>query len=186
MSSSYRFFLFAPILFGLSQPGLSAGVRADLDGVWNLAYESGGESAAGGSPPILFNEAGQAFNEADDFLTDDPHMQCIPASVSRILLTPSPLFEIRQHPDHVEINYEFMDVKRIVPLDPSLSLEDAPLSVPRFPHLGRSIAWYEGEELVIETTDIQQGTFSTHVLVGYPQSDEMHTIERFTPDGDRL
>ena len=186
MSLKYRFILSTLTLLIVSRAGFSAGVRADLDGVWNLAHETARESVTTGSPPILFTEVGQTFNDTYNYLTDDPHMQCIPASVSRIMLTPSPLFEIRQHSDYIEINYEFMDVKRIVPLDPDLSLEDAPLSTPEFPHLGRSIAWYEGEELFIETTDIQEGVFSTHVLVGYPQSNQMHTIEHFIPDGDRL
>lgn len=102
------------------------------------------------------------------------------------MLTPFPLFEIRQHEDHIEINCEFMDVKRRVPLDPKLDPVNAPLSVPECPHLGRSVGYYEGEELVIETTDIREGVFSTHVLVGYYQSDEMRTRERFIPDGDLL
>ena len=130
--------------------------------------------------------AGAEKNAAYDFLQDDPLMRCIPPSISRVMLTPSPLFEIRQHETYVEINYEFMDVKRRIPLDPALDLSDAPLSVPEHPHLGRSVGRYEGEELVIETKDIGEGVFSTHVLVGYYQSDEMKTTERFIPDGDLL
>ena len=163
-----------------------AGERSDLDGVWNLVHESARDSVLSGTPPIIMTQAGAEKNAAYDFLQDDPLMRCVPPSISRVMLTPSPLFEIRQHETYVEINYEFMDVKRRVPLDPTLDPSDAPLSVPEHPHLGRSVGRYEGEELVIETTNIGEGVFSTHVLVGYYQSDEMKTTERFIPDGDLL
>jgi len=186
MSLTHRSIGIGLALLGASSGTVAAGVRADMDGVWNLAYESARDSAATGSPPILLSRAGESERAAYDFLTDDPHMQCIPASISRIMLTPSPLFEIRQHADHVEINYEFMDVKRRVPLDPNQTLEDAPLTAPQFPHLGRSIGRYEGEELVIQTTDLHEGVFSTHVIVGYPNSDQMSMVERYIPDGERM
>jgi len=165
---------------------VNAGERSDLDGVWNLVYESARDSVLNGSPPIIMTREGVEKNAAYDFLQDDPLMRCIPPSISRVMLTPSPLFEIRQHETYVEINYEFMDVKRRIPLDAALDLPNAPLSVPEYPHLGRSVGRYEGEELVIETMDIGEGVFSTHVLVGYYQSDEMKTTERFIPDGDLL
>ena len=165
---------------------VSAGERSDLDGVWNLVHESARDSVLSDTPPIIMTRAGAEKNAAYDFLQDDPLMRCIPPSISRVMLTPSPLFEIRQHEAYVEINYEFMDVKRRIPLDAALDLPDAPLSVPEYPHLGRSVGRYEGEELVIETMDIGEGVFSTHVLVGYYQSDEMKTTERFIPDGDLL
>lgn len=165
---------------------VNAGERSDLDGVWNLVYESARDSVLSGTPPIIMTREGAEKNAAYDFLQDDPLMRCIPPSISRVMLTPSPLFEIRQHEAYVEINYEFMDVKRRIPLDAALDLPNAPLSVPEYPHLGRSVGRYEGEELVIETMDIGEGVFSTHVLVGYYQSDEMKTTERFIPDGDLL
>ena len=186
MSISKALVAVVAILCGVCFNVVGAGERADLDGVWNLVYESARESVLTGMPPIIMTEAGAKKNAAYDFLQHDPLMRCIPPSISRVMLTPSPLFEIRQHEDHIEINYEFMDVKRRVPLDPKLDPVNAPLSVPKYPHLGRSVGHYEGEELVIETTDIREGVFSTHVLVGYYQSDEMRTRERFIPDGDLL
>ena len=154
------------------------GVRSDLDGVWNVTGSH--------SPDIALNEDGEARRQAYDFLTDDPHMQCLPTSVTRTMITPSPLMEIRQHDDHVEFNHEFMDVKRRVPIDPQLTAQDAPIADAQFPHLGRSIARYEGENLVVDSADIHAGVFSTFQWVGYPQSNQMVTTERYIPNGDRM
>ena len=154
------------------------GARAELDGVWNVTGSS--------SPDIVLNEAGEARRAAYDFLADDPHMQCMPASVTRTMITPSPLMEIRQHEDHVEFNHEFMDVHRLIPVDSQMTLQDAPVAAQAYPHLGRSVARYEGENLVIDSADIHAGVFSTFQWVGYPQSDRMMTTERYIPDGDRM
>jgi hypothetical protein len=67
--------------------------------------------------------------------------------------------EIPQRGDHVEINYEFMDVHRSVPLHGTLA--DAPPTVPDWPHMGRSLGRYEGEELVVDTIDAEPGYLDT-------------------------
>ncbi len=157
---------------------LAQGERLELDGVWNVTGSS--------SPDIALNTAGESFREAYDFLVDDPHMQCLPTSVTRTMITPSPLMEIRQHDDHVEFNHEFMDVKRRIPVDPQLTAQDAPIADAQFPHLGRSVARYEGENLVVASADIHAGVFSTFQWVGYPQSDLMVTTERYIPNGDLM
>ena len=166
------------VTVGWSASVAAAGVRADLDGVWNVTGSY--------SPDIALNEAGEARRQAYDFLTDDPHMRCLPASVTRTMITPSPLMEIRQHDDHVEFNHEFMDVRRRIPLDEQALARDAPIAAPEYPHLGRSVARYEGENLVVDSAGIHAGVFSTFQWVGYPQSDLMTTTERYIPDGDRM
>ena len=103
---------------------------------------------------------------------------------TNIMHTPSPPIEIRQHEDNVEINYEFMDVHRRVRLDGSLA--NAPYTVADHPHMGRSIGRYDGEELVVETVDVEAGYLDTLGFAGLPQSAQMRTEERFKPDGDRL
>src|SRR5262245_43801576 len=85
-----------------AQPGR----RADLNGVWILLRSN--------TEPPKLTPAGEKARAAYDFQKDDPDMRCIPASFTRVMHTPSPPTEIRQHSDFVEINYEFMDVKRRV------------------------------------------------------------------------
>jgi hypothetical protein len=155
----------------------AAGTRADLDGVW-LFY-----GAKVPEDPGL-TAAGREKLDRYDPLRDDTDTICKPVTFTNIMHTPSPPIEIRQHGADVAINYEFMDVHRRVPLDGALAT--APYTVADHPHMGRSIGRYEGQELVIETIDVEAGYLDTLGFAGLPQSAEMRTEERFIPAGDRL
>ena len=155
------------------------GKRSDLDDVWILARNATTEN-------LQLTPAGEAARAKYDFLTNDPAMRCIPASFTRVMHTPSPPTEIRQHADRVDINYEFMDVKRRVPLKKGLAVKDAPYAVAEHPHLGRSVGQYDGETLVIENGDQKAGVHDTLGTPGLPQSDQMRTVERFIPNGDTM
>src|SRR5688572_7309094 len=155
----------------------AAGSRADLDGVW-LFYGSQVPEDPGLTP------AGRAQLEQYDPLRDDTDTICNPVTFTNIMHTPSPPIEIRLHDENVEINYEFMDVHRRVPLGRALAT--APHTVADHPHMGRSVGRYEGEELVIDTVGVEAGYLDTLGFAGLPQSAEMRTEERFTPAGDRL
>ena len=155
----------------------AAGTRDDLDGVW-LFYGSQVPKDPG------LTAAGREKLEQYDPLRDDADTDCKPVTFTNIMHTPSPPIEIRQHGDHVEINYEFMDVHRRVPLGGTLAR--APHTVADHPHMGRSIGRYEGDELVIETADVEAGYLDTLGFPGLPQSAQMRTEERFSPGGDRL
>ncbi|HSC14656.1 MAG TPA: hypothetical protein VLI71_06035, partial [Gammaproteobacteria bacterium] len=117
----------------------AAGTRADLDGVW-LFYGAEVPEDPGLTP------AGREKLEQYDPLRDDADTICKPVTFTSIMHTPSPPIEIRQRGDHVEIDYEFMDVHRRVPL--SGALASAPYTVADHPHMGRSLGHHEGEELV--------------------------------------
>jgi hypothetical protein len=155
-----------------------AGKRADLDGVWILLRAQIGA--------LQLTPAAEKLRAAYDFQKDDPDFKCIPASFTRVMHTPSPPIEVRQRPDHVEINYEFMDVRRRVPLQKGLTPQKAPYAASRYPHLGRSVGQYEGEALVVETAGQRAGVLDTLGVPGLYQSDQMRTSERFIPDGDRM
>lgn len=156
---------------------LAAGARADLDGVW-LFYGAEIPDDPGLTP------AGRQKLEQYDPLRDDADTDCKPVTFTNIMHTPSPPIEIRQHGDHVEINYEFMDVKRRVPLTGELAT--SPYTVAEHPHMGRSLGRYAGEELVVDNVDVEEGYLDTLGFAGLPQSAEMRTEERFIPGGDRL
>jgi hypothetical protein len=155
----------------------AAGTRAELDGVW-LFYGAEVPEDPGLTP------AGRERLEQYDPLRDDTDTICKPVTFTSIMHTPSPPIEIRQRTDHVDIDYEFMDVHRRVPLTGALA--SAPYTVTDHPHMGRSIGRYEGEELVIETVDVEAGYLDTLGFAGLPQSAQMRTEERFIPAGDRL
>ncbi len=167
-------------LFALALPTIAAAERSDLEGVWlpvekrtseDIGLTSAGETAVANYVPFR----------------DDPNFQCKPASLTNVFVVPDPPFEIRLHDGHVEMDFEYMDVKRRVPLDPALPLEDAPYTVAEHPHMGRSLGRYEGETLVVETAGQEAGVLDTiGPTSGYPQSAQMRTEERFTADDDSL
>jgi len=152
--------------------------RSDLNGVWILLRSQTGT--------VQLTPAGEKLRAAYDFQKDDPDFQCKPASITRIMHTPSPPIEVRQHADYVEVNYEFMDVHRRVPLKKGLVPKDAPFAGREHPHLGKSAGQYDGETLVIETVGQKAGILDTLGAPGLYQSDQMRTVERFTPNGDKM
>jgi len=103
-----------------------------------------------------------------------------------VMHTPSPPIEVKLQDDYAEINYEFMDVHRRVPIKNGLAAKDAPYTVPQFPHLGRSAGHWEGDTLVIETTDLKAGLLDSLGDPGLWQSDQMQTVERFVPNGSQM
>jgi len=152
--------------------------RAELDGVWILAGNA--------TIDLTLTPAGEAARARYNYLKDDPAMRCIPATFTRVMHTPSPPIEVRQRGDEVEINYEFMDVHRRVPIKPGLAAKDAPYTVKEHPHLGRSVGHYDGDALVIDTVDQRAGILDTLGAPGLVQSDQMRTDERFIPNGNRM
>jgi hypothetical protein len=154
------------------------GKRTELDGVWILAGSATIE--------MTLTPAGEAARATYNYLTDDPAMQCIPATITRVMHTPSPPIEVRQRGKEVDINYEFMDVRRRVPITAGLAPASAPFTVAKYPHLGRSVGRYEGDTLVIETVGHRAGILDTLGEPGLVQSDQMRTEERFIPEGDRM
>jgi hypothetical protein len=162
---------------GLVNVVSAAGSRADLDGVWLFA------AAQIPDDPGL-TAAGREKLAQYDPLRDDTDTICKPVTFTNIMHTPSPPIEIRQRGEEIEINYEFMDVHRRVPLRGALA--DAPPTVAEHPHMGRSIGRYDGEELVVDTIDVEAGYLDTLGFAGLPQSAEMRTEERFNAAGNRL
>jgi hypothetical protein len=167
------------LLLAISLPASSApGKHSELDGVWILLRAEIGK--------YQLTPDGEKKRAAYDFQKDDPDFQCKPASITRVMHTPSPPIEVRQRVDRVDVNYEFMDIHRRVPLKKGLVPKDAPYAVRNYPHLGRSVARYDGETLVVETSGVQAGILDTLGVPGLYQSDQMHTVERFVPNGDKM
>jgi len=170
---------FSITVAGLLLAAQPVAAESVLDGVWMLDQLTG--------DPYVLTEAGQKQMDAYDYMTDDPALRCSPASFSRIVFTPQTYLEIRVLDDAVEIDYEFMDVKRRVSLDAALTTETAPHSVPAHPHLGRAIAQIENDEKVIETEGYEPGVITTlNQRAGMPRSADMWTEERFSVEGDQL
>jgi hypothetical protein len=81
-----------------------------------------------------------------------------------------------------------MDIDRRIPLvDPTVARVKRSAPIPNMPALGTSVASYDGDALVIETSDVGPGYVSTmEAWAGLPQSRMMRTVERLSRAGDLL
>ena len=79
-------------------------------------------------------------------------------------------YTIVQTPDHVMIHTEMVHDTRIIPIS-----DHRPLPDDIRPYFGDSRGWYEGDALVIETTNIHPA----QSLSGVPPTPETRVVERF-------
>ena len=104
---------------------------------------------------------------------DDPTAHCfVAAGAPRAFYVPSPV-QIIQTPTHVVFLFERM-AWRIVPLDGRKHIPDAVRL-----WQGDSVGRWEGDTLVVETTNFNGKTWLNEV--GDPISHAEHVVERFTP-----
>ena len=149
----------------------------DLSGNW-IRSDFAGLGRSDQDAPVLTLE-GQRRMDGYDFLTDDPAYGCVPASWTRVWSNPNVVVQISQSDDEVRLRYEWMDIDRRIPLLDPAEAGAQRVHMEGIPTLGRSMAWYDGETLVIDSTDYSPGTMTTIAnLAGLPQSRTMHTVER--------
>jgi hypothetical protein len=109
---------------------------------------------------------------------DDPTAHCFVAGVPRSMYTPSP-FQILQPPGYVILLFERMSWRQI-PLDGRQHLPD---NIRLWQ--GDSVGRWEGDTLVVETTNLNGKTWLNEV--GDVVSHAEHVVETFTPvDADKI
>jgi hypothetical protein len=163
---------------GSAQP--SSPVAAKLaQGVW--AYvDADGEVVVSGSflgvpPDSLLRPDALAARQSFDFRTDDPVLGCGPPGMPRALTAGSPM-TFTWSSDDLTINYESMDVERVV----DMGGEPPRADVPRMPN-GHAIGRWDGDTLVIETSLLDGRIVD---LLGTPKSDAMTLEERYRVDAE--
>ena len=115
-------------------------------------------------------ESAQAELDAWDEETDDLAKQCVPAGMPEAMLMPFPI-EFIDAGDEIILNIEEWDNSRTIHLGAARDA-DAPSS-----HLGYSVGRWEGDTLIVETTDVDYAFFNDQ---GIPQSEFLEVVERFT------
>jgi hypothetical protein len=103
---------------------------------------------------------------------DNDLLHCGTKGHPLIMISPLPMEFVRQG-DDILLNIEEYDVQRVIHMG-----DAAPAGLSQF---GFSRGRWDGTTLVVETDNIQQQYFDSD---GVPQSDQMHTVERFTPTAD--
>lgn len=127
--------------------------------------------------PLLKPEAAQILKERGELILDgkaflSAHNQC--------WLEPPPLalamqfgVQILQHEDGVVLNYLLNHLVRHVRLNAAHRTGAAPT------WQGDSVGHYEGDTLVIDTTNIRVGPFSSLDRNGTPHTEALHVVERY-------
>jgi hypothetical protein len=138
----------------------------------------------------MHTDYGKALQENYDFAHDDPSLQCIPASWTRVFSNPNTPIEIVQEDDAVLINFELFDIRRRIPI---IEIGDSPVHEPADPDystLGENVGWYEGDELVVHSLNYGDQIRVLTTIRGWAglhQSPLMVTEERFSrPDQETL
>jgi hypothetical protein len=108
---------------------------------------------------------------------DDPTAHCFVGGVPRAIYVPSP-FYILQTPGYVVILHERM-AWRIIPLDGRAHLPDTMRL-----WMGDSVGWWDGQTLVVETTNLNGKTWLNEV--GDVLSHAATVVERFTPTAESM
>lgn len=123
-------------------------------------------------PQLPFNQLGAAVQASWD-VTNDPQIFCEPAGlVRKSSFTPHPL-AIQQFPDRIVFTYEEYSDERTVFLD----RENEPSG--QASAMGNSVARYEDDKLIIETTNLSASSTS---LLGNYYSDQARVTETYYRD----
>jgi hypothetical protein len=164
-----------------SIPRLSNG-KPDFTGVWarprvaNITQDGKGcgSGAAGctqkGSGELSFTPLGAQLMKGPKF---DYTAFCLPWGYTRAMQTEYPI-EILQTPNRLAILFESNNVFHVVPTDGRQHPKEVEAT-----WMGKSVGWYEGDTLVIDTRGFNG---KTYLDVGgqHPTSDTLHIVERLS------
>ena len=166
-------------LQAIVDPARAAADRGD--GIFRVWLPVASKTPDWASDPPL-TDAARAAWQAYDALRDDPVLDCTPPGMPQVI-TRSGRYAIRfvRSGSDIVIENEYRDIDRLVRMSADTG---APGSRRTPTPLGSSTGRWDGESLVVTTTDIDWPYFQLYGLEGVPQSTEMQIVERFTPSAD--
>jgi len=129
------------------------------------------------NPELPLTAAALASKDDYDPFTDDPALQCIPTGMPAVMDVSLPI-EFRKQGDDIVLRLEQWDTLRTIHMDGDLS---AAASLPATRE-GYSVGHWEGDTLVVETTNIKTNYFDDK---GTPISGAVHVVERWTVNEDQ-
>ena len=160
--------------------------RRDITGTWLLAPMPNRSTSGPQVMMEFMTPAAKAAVAKYDPFKDDPAFRCDPVAVRRVWGAPGTPLSITREKDRVILRHEWMDVERIVHLDQ----REHPKNAPRT-SLGHSIGHFEGDTLVIETSNYSAGVLNQYVeMPGQPTRGLLHSaaltsVERVSFDAAR-
>lgn len=109
--------------------------------------------------------------------TQNPQLDCENPGPPKSTLLPYPIRITRPEQGVIVLDYELRDQQRVFRLDQ----EETPAPPSK---IGRSKAWMEGDELVVETTNFVPDRWASQT--GVDSSEQKHLLERFSLIEDGL
>ena len=152
----------------------------DLTGVWSILTNADTLKAEDGKLPPLLPAVKTVYEKhlaqaARGDRSFDGTRHCLPPGLPRLMLVHRP-FEILQRPKAIYFVHELNRLPRRAYLGENLPTDVDPH------YLGYSVARWEGDTLVIESSGFDDGTLLD--TAGLPHSDALHLIERYQLDKD--
>jgi hypothetical protein len=157
--------------------------KPDLNGYWGGCCNLGlqdletqrGVIVEPSNAKIPYNAqyAAKAADLRANHMFDEPGLHCLLEGVPFQMFTQFG-FQILQVPNQTLIAWDFMNATRIIAMD---SRPHIPEGLKLF--MGDSIGHWEGDVLVVDTTNLNDLTWLD--AVGHLHSDAIHVVERFTP-----
>jgi hypothetical protein len=115
---------------------------------------------------------------AESVLEDQLDEVCLRYGHFGMAISVMPL-RITDEGDHYMFEYETHDTFR-----PVYKRESAPPPPEEPSRLGYSVAWYDGDDFMVETTGVEDAPFFVGKAQGLRHSDQLRTIERYTLSDD--
>jgi hypothetical protein len=156
----------------------SARAAADSgDGIFRVWLPVAAKTPDWAADPPLTQTARAAWL-AYDAIRDDPVIDCRPPGMPQVI-TRSGRYAMRfiRAGDDIVLENEYRDIRRVIHMNPNESAGPRART-----SLGWSAGKWDGQTLVVTTTDIDWPYFQLYGLEGVPQSAEMTIVERFTPN----
>ena len=125
--------------------------------------------------PFVLTPEAQAALDAYDARTDDPSLKCIKPGMPNAILNPYPI-ELIDEGDRIVQRIEEWDQQRVFHMS-----EEARGQTQAPSHLGYSVGRWEGDALVVETTQLDWPYLDQD---GRPMSENVSMLERYTMSED--
>ncbi len=146
--------------------------KPDFSGLYNIPYTP--NMAQGKEQDVPYTERGrQAYLNHD--AKDDPTANCWFPGVPRIMQSPYPARIVQTH-EYLVILFEYETMFRMIPLDGRAHPTNME---PSF--MGDSVGHWEGDTLVVDTTNLKDAPWTWLDTAGHQHSDALHVIEHFRP-----
>ena len=142
-----------------------------------------GPPAAANRPPpfrprVTFTEAGKKAADAfHNFSPENPRMRCETTSILFDWTFDGPVNRITQNTDTITLQYGQLGFTRTI----HMNVKEHPANVERT-RAGHSIGRWDNDVLVVDTVGFAPGVLNPPIM----SSEQLHVVERFTLDPDKM